>query len=313
MVILNVTTHQDPSLMTGNYKIFPYVYPSSNAVVEIRPNWGYVNNVIKYSGSQIWMGSEPFAAGIAPKNCFSVVAPGPPPMAFTNFSPFYQYGTTMTNKVTGELCLTTAKGVHSYKSCSGSCATGTDMDPGVRLVSLGKNTAGGGNTKLLDWDLIPVSWVPNGYYIRSRGSDARFSGLLTSGIKWDAVDMGNAGNSKCPGWKPPKLRVQPYLKWGAYIGSYSDSGSVSDEQDLSNFIGAFVSGVVAGVTAGFVNLDLVDEKTRRDVYFTSFPPQFQTRAYPFACLYEDLQTLPSQKQGGSKYDDKEYIFVIEPV
>jgi len=313
MVKLRVTSQQDGSLMTGNYKIFPYVDPTSNAVVEIRPNWGYKDNKITYSGSQIWKGSEPFAAGVAPKNCFTVTAPGPPPMDFSNFFPFYQFGTTITNQRTGEVCLSTAYGTYSYKTCSGSCGTGTDMDPGTRLVSTGKNTAGGGNTKLLDWDLIPVDWVKNGYYIRSRGSDARLSGLLTSGIKWDAVSRSTTGNPKCSTWKPANVRAQPYLKWGAYIGSYSDSGAVSDEQDFANFAGAFVSGIVAGATAGFVDLDLVNEKTRRDVYFTSFPPQFQTLSYPFACLYNDLQTLPSQGPGGTKYDDKEYIFVIEPV
>lgn len=294
--------------MTGNYKIFPYVDPTSNAVVDIRPNWGYKNNVITYSGSQIWMGSEPFAAAIAPKNCFTVVDPGPPIAPFSSYFPLYTMGMTVTNKRTGEICRTTEKGTFTYQTCSGSCGTGTDLDPGTRDVSVGKNTRGGGDADLLNWDLIPVDWVKNGYYIRSRGSDKRFWGLGPTGVKFDAVSIS-------AGWKPPNLRVQPYLKWGAYIGKYNDVGYTSN-QDLANFVGSFVSGVVAGATAGFVDVssDLVDKNDPNNVFFTSFPPQFQTMAYPVHSMYKDLQKLPSQKvPGGSKYDDKEYIFVIEPV
>lgn len=308
MVKLRVTSHQDGSLMTGNYKIFPYVDPTSNAVVDIRPNWGYKNNVITYSGSQIWMGSEPFAAAIAPKNCFTVVDPGPPIAPFSSYFPLYTMGMTVTNKRTGEICRTTEKGTFTYQTCSGSCGTGTDLDPGTRDVSVGKNTRGGGDADLLNWDLIPVDWVKNGYYIRSRGSDKRFWGLGPTGVKFDAVSIS-------AGWKPPNLRVQPYLKWGAYIGKYNDVGYTSN-QDLANFVGSFVSGVVAGATAGFVDVssDLVDKNDPNNVFFTSFPPQFQTMAYPVHSMYKDLQKLPSQKvPGGSKYDDKEYIFVIEPV
>jgi len=188
------------------------------------------------------------------------------------------------------------------------------LDPGTRDVSVGKNTRGGGITDLLDWDLIPVDWVKNGYYIRSRGSEKRFWGLGPTGVKWDAVSRSTTGNPKCQEWKPANVKAQPYLKWGAYIGRYNDVG-YTEEQDLANFVGSFVSGIVAGATLGFVDVssDLVDKNDLNNVFFTSFPPQFQTMAYPFACLYKDLQTLPSQKVGGSKYDDKEYIFVIEPV
>jgi len=305
MVKLRVTSQQDSSLMTGNYKIFPYVDPTSNAVVEIRPNWGYMNNNIAYSGSQIWMGAEPFAAAIVPKNCFIVIDPGPPVVPFSSFFPLYALGTTATNKSTGEICRTTEKGNFTYQTCSGSCATGTDLDPGVRDVSTSKNTRGGGNADLLNWDLVPVGWVKNGYYIRSRGSDKRFWALGTRGVKFDAVSMTG-------GWKKAGLKAQPYLKWGAYIGSYKDVGYTSEE-DLANLAASFASGIAIGATLGFVNPQLGISNDPNDVFFTSFPPQFQTMAYPTHSMYSDLQTLPSQGPAGSKYDDKEYIFVIEPV
>jgi hypothetical protein len=158
---------------------------------------------------------------------------------------------------------------------------------------------------LLNWDLIPVDWVTNGYYIRSRGSEKRFWGLGPTGVKYDAVSVSG-------GWKPSNLRAQPYLKWGAYIGSYSDVGSTSAQQ-AENFALAFFSGIATGLTAGFVNPDLVDRNNPNNIFFTSFPPQFETMAYPTSKIYGGLQTLPSQGPGGSKYDDAEYIFVIEPV
>jgi len=319
MVKLRVTSHQDGSLMTGNYKIFPYVDPTSNAVVDIRPNWGYKDNKITYSGSEIWMGSEPFAAAIAPKNCFrgqvNLIENGAlTPYNFREmYFPLYAMGTIITIGRTGERCVTTEQGTYQYQTCSGSCATGTDMDPGTYNVAVGKNTRGGGNPDLLYWDLIPVHWVKNGYYIRSKGSDKRFWGLGPRGVKFDAFSISG-------GWKPSNLRVQPYLKWGSYIGSYNDVGAKigNDFEELGKFLSDFGSGVKFALTLGFVDDDVSTNQygnggERKPVYFTSFPPQFQTMAYPTHSMYKDLQTLPSQGPSGSKYDDKEYIFVIEPV
>jgi hypothetical protein len=317
MVNLRVTSHQDGSLMTGNYKIFPYVDPTSNAVVEIRGNWRYSANRMTYLGSQIWMGSEPFAAGTAPKNCFTgaVHLDGYTTTIGEYVFPLYTLGTIVTLKRTGERCQTTEKGTYQYQTCSGSCATGTDMDPGVYNVAVGKNTRGGGNPDLLDWTFIPVDWVKNGYYIRSLGSRKRFWAMGANGVKLDAI-------SSSGGWKPANLLVQPYLKWGSYIGSYNNVGSKigNDAEELGKFFGAFASGVLFAASAGFVDQSLseseggyADRGGQIPVYFTSFPPQFQTMSYPSHSLYKDLQTLPSQQQGGSKFDDKEYIFVIEPV
>jgi hypothetical protein len=224
----------------------------------------------------------------------------------SQFFPLYAMGTILRNPA-GETCVTTEKGGYTYQTCSGSCSTGTDLDRGTSDTTVGKNTRGGGNPDLLYWDLIPVDWVTNGYYIRSRGSEKRFWGMGPTGVKYDAVTV------DLPNCKRANLRVQPYLKWGAYLGTYTDVGYTSDQQS-ENFALSFFSGVATGLTGGFVNPDLVDRNDPNNVFFTSFPPQFQTMSYP--CLnkvYEPLQTLPSQGPGGSKFDDKEYIFVIEPV
>ena len=282
---VNTTTHVQ--LASGNYIIRPYVDLSVTATVNIR-------------GSQLWVGSEPFAAGIAPKNCFNVCIRGTPIACISNFFPYYQYGTTVRNSA-GELCVTTRRGSYTYQTCSGSCSSGTDLDPGTHDATVGLNTSGGGNPDLLEWDFIPVDWVTNGYYIRSKGSDKRFYGLGQTGVKFDAV---TANLRNC---KPGNLRVQPYLKWGAYIGRTADVGNTSDQED-ADFVLSFFSGVATGLTAGFVNPDLVNRNDPANVFFTSFPPQFQTMTYP--CLnnvYGPLQTPPSQGQ------EAEYIFIIEPV
>ena len=291
MTFSNVNTTTHVQLSSGNYRIRPYVNPTVTSTVEIR-------------GSQLWIGSEPFAAGIAPKNCFNSCISGTPIACIGNFFPLYALGSVLRNS-TGTVCQTTERGSYTYQTCSGSCATGTDLDPGTQNVSTGKNTRGGGNPDLLDWDLIPSDWVTNGYYIRSRGSEKRLWGLGPTGIKFDAVSISS-------GWKPGGLRVQPYLKWGAYIGNWNDVGYTQSES-LSNTGLAFLEGVAIGMTLGFVNPTLQNTNDPSNVFFTSFPPQFQTMAYPTNKLYADLQTLPSQQPGGSKYDDSEYIFVIEPV
>jgi hypothetical protein len=304
---IRVKSYPDGTFLTGQFTIFPYTDPTIKANIDIRPQLPSTGG---YRGSEIWMGSEPFAAAIAPKNCFSVWAPlwndptcttfSCPGVFFSQFFPLYQMGMTVTNKFTQEVCRTTEKGTYTYQTCTGSCATGTDLDPGVKDVAVGKNTRGGGNTDLLRWELIPTDWVKNGYYIRSMGSNQRLYGLGTSGIKYDADSLTNG------------VRMKPYLKWGAYIGSYADVGYTSD-QESANFAAGFLSGFTTGATLGFGDVDLREKNERKPVYFTSFPPQFQTMAYPSHSLYKDLQTLPSQQQGGSKFDDKEYIFVIEPV
>jgi hypothetical protein len=278
---VNTTTHTQ--LPAGNYIIRPYVDPTVTSPVQIRNH---------YAGKQLWVGNEPFAAGIAPKNCFNVVVSSG--MSISTFFPLYALGTTISSRSTGEVCSTTEKGTYTYQSCSGSCATGTDLDPGTHDVAIGKNTRGGGDPNLLLWDLIPVDWVNNGYYIRSRGSDKRITGMGVSGIKYDAGFV-----------------QKPYLKWGSYIGRYNDVG-YTESDIFANFALSFVEGMTLGATLGAVSPDLTNNNDPNNVFFTSFPPQFQTY-YPGNELYQDLQTLPSQGPGGSKYDDKDYIFVIQPV
>lgn len=293
MIFSNVNTTTHIQLTNGNYTIRPYVEPSVTTTVNIR-------------GSQIWVGNEPFAAGISPKNCFSSCISGTPIACINDFFPLYALGSVVKNSA-GETCQTTELGSYTYQTCSGSCATGTDLDPGVHDVSIGKNTRGGGIPDLLNWDFIPSDWVTNGYYIRSRGSDKHIWGSGTSGIRYDAESGTIPG-----GWKPAGIRARPYLKWGSYIGSWNNIGYTKTNR-LENAGLAYLEGVVTGFTLGFVNPSLQNTNTINDVYFRSFPPQFQTMAYPYSSIYEDLQTLPSQGPGGSKYDDAEYIFVIEPV
>ena len=298
----NTVTVTHTAIGNGNFTIRPYVQPQTTATVNIRGNSG---------SAQIWMGAEPFAAGIAPKNCFDVMDPGPPGMSFSYFRPLYQLGTTITNARTGEVCKTTAKGTYTYQTCTGSCGTGTDLDPGTHDATTGIANYSSGNPDLLYWEFIPVDWVTNGYYIRSRGSQKRLSGFGTNGIAWDAVTLDTENNGGCQGWKPANVKAQPYLKWGAYIGSYTDIGSSSSTQ-TANFFAGFAEGFVTGATLGFASVDLVDRNNPNNIFFNSFPPQFNTESYPFNCLYKDLQTLPSRGPGGDKFDDKEYIFVIEP-
>ena len=273
---VNTTTHVQ--LRQGNYIIRPYVDPSVTATVNIR-------------NGQIWKGTEPFAAGIAPKNCFSSMTPDGMPIS--TFFPLYALGTILRNSA-GEVCVTTEKGTYKYQTCSGSCATGTDLDSGTRDVTVGKNTRGGGDPNLLFWDFIPVDWVNNGYYIRSRGSDKRIVAFAASGIKYDANYV-----------------YKPYLQWGSYIGKTREVG-YSTNEEFENAALSFVEGMAIGATLGAVNPDLTNYNQSSNVYFTSFPPQFQTY-YPSTTTYSGLQRLPSQGPGGSKFDDKEYIFVIEPV
>ncbi|NBX49021.1 hypothetical protein EBT25_03595 [bacterium] len=299
MTYSNVSTITHvPIQSRTQWRIRPYADPTQTAIVTIPGN------------GQIWVGNEPFAAGIAPKNCSSVIYPkgGGNYGSISDYFPLYAMGTIVSNSRTGEVCLTTERGDYTYQTCSGSCATGSDLDPGTHDETTGKNTRGGGIGDLLVWDFIPVDWVTNGYYIRSRGSSRRIWGMGPTGIKYDAIELDGQswGN-----WKPANLLVQPYLKWGAYIGRYSDVGQTSAEQ-MASSAAAFASGIVAGATLGFVNIP-TDRNDPNNVFFNSFPPQFQTMGYPTADLYADLQTLPSQQPGGSKFDDKDYIFVLEPV
>lgn len=298
----NTVTTTHINIVNGNFRIRPYVQPQTTATVNIRGNSG---------SAQIWMGAEPFAAGTAPKNCFDVYDPRPPGMSFSYFRPLYQLGTTITNQRTGEVCLTTAKGTYTYQTCTGSCGTGTDLDPGTRDASTQIANYSGGNPDLLWWEFIPVDWVTNGYYIRSKGSNKRTTGIGPAYVKTDSTTLDTTANPVCPGWKPANVKAQPYLKWGSYIGSYTNIGSSSSTQ-TSNFFAGFAEGFVTGATLGFASVDLVDRNNPNNIFFNSFPPQFNTESYPFNCLYRDLQTLPSQGPGGDKFDDKEYIFVIEP-
>ena len=288
---VNTTTHIQ--LANGNYIIKPYVDPTVTSQVQIRNQyvWNYNTYRQNYSGTQLWVGNEPFAAGIAPKNCFSSLTPDS--MRISTFFPLYALGTILRNSA-GEVCMTTEKGTYTYQTCSGSCATGTDLDPGTRDVSVGKTTRGGGDPNLLYWDFIPVDWVNNGYYIRSRGSDKRIVAMGASGIKYDANYV-----------------YKPYLKWGSYIGSIRDVG-YSTSQEFENTALSFVEGMAIGSTLGAVTPTLADNNDPTNVFFTSFPPQFQTY-YPSPTIHSGLHILPSQGPGGSKFDDKEYIFVIEPV
>jgi hypothetical protein len=298
----NTVTVTHTAITSGNFTIRPYIQPQTTATVNIRGNRG---------NAQIWMGAEPFAAGIVPKNCETVYDSRPPGMSFSYFRPMYQMGTTITNARTGEVCLTTAKGTYTYETCSGSCATGTNLDPDTRDVTTGMANYSSGNPDLLYWEFIPVDWVQNGYYIRSRGSDKRTTGIGPAYVKTDATTLDTSGNGVCPGWKPSNVKARPYLKWGSYIGSYTNIGS-SSSTDTASFFAAFTEGFVTGFTLGFASVDLVDRNNPNNIFFNSFPPQFNTESYPFNCLYRELQTLPSQGPGGDKFDDKDYIFVIEP-
>jgi hypothetical protein len=289
---VNTTTHiylPIGNYGTGNYIIRPYVDPTVSSPVQIRGGGN--------AGVQLWVGNEPFAAGIAPKNCFNSVVPGST-FTVSTFFPLYALGTILKNSA-GEICVTTQQGTYTYQTCSGSCSTGTDLDAGTRDVSVGKNTSGGGDPNLLKWDIIPVDWVTNGYYIRSRGTDKRIVGMGNSGIKYDAGFV-----------------QKPYLKWGSYIGRVRDTGYVESDS-FDNAILSFVSGMAIGVTLGAVNPDLADKNDPNNIFFTSFPPQFQTyySKSPLPAgerVYTNLQTLPSQGPGGTKYDDKDYIFIIDP-
>jgi hypothetical protein len=182
---VNTTTHTEQpgirsqwkastELMEGNYRISPYGELTSNAIVNIR-------------GSQLWVGNEPFAAGIAPKTCIN-----------QGVIPLYTLGTKLYSN--GQQCLNTRKGAYTYTTCSGSCATGTDLDPGVRNVTTGVNEWGGADPSLLEWDVIPVDWVKNGYYIKSRGSS-----VSIEGIGWNYINQGPFSGE----------RRKPYLKSGA--------------------------------------------------------------------------------------------------
>lgn len=291
------------AITSGNFTIRPYVQPETVATVNIRGN---------SSSAQIWMGNEPFAAGIVPKNCFTVYDPSPPGMIFGYFRPLYQMGTKVTNARTGETCLTTAKGTYTFQTCGGSCPTGTDLDRNTNDVKQPIAEYSSGNPDLLWWEFIPVDWVQNGYYIRSKGSDKRVWGLGPAYVKTDAITIG-VDIYKCRGWKPANVKAQPYLKWGAFIGSYTDIGYATDNgQDLLRFTQAFFSGAGQVFTLGMVDTTLYDVNNPNNIFFNSFPPQFNTQAYPLHCLYRDLQKLPSEGPGGDKFDDKEYIFVIEP-
>ena len=282
---VNTTTHTEQpgirsqwkastELMEGNYRISPYVELTSNAIVNIR-------------GSQLWVGNEPFAAGIAPKTCIN-----------QGVIPLYTLGTKLYSN--GQQCLNTRKGAYTYITCSGSCATGTDLDPGVRNVTTGVNEWGGADPSLLEWDIIPVDWVKNGYYIKSRGSS-----VSIEGIGWNYINQGPFSGE----------RRKPYLKWGAYLGKYRNyDNGLSSAADL---LKSAIEGYVLGTTLGFVNLDLL-KNDPTNIFFNSFPPQIQSQMYPVLTdkpdqIYDQFQTLPSQQPGGTKYDDKEYIFVIEPV
>lgn len=291
----NTVTVTHTAIRTGNFTIRPYVQPQTTATVNIEgSSWS----------AQIWMGAEPFAAGHAPKNCFDVMDPGPPAMMFSYFRPAYQLGTKLMNGRTGEVCLSTAKGTYTFQTCSGSCGTGTDLDPGTTDSSTGIANYSSGNPDLLSWEFIPVDWVQNGYYIRSKGSNKRSAGMGPAYVRTDAV-------TTALGWKPANVVTRPYLKWGSYIGRYTDIGYTSDEQS-SLFASGFAEGLVTGFTGGSASVNLADINNPNNVFFNSFPPQFSTNAYPFDPIYKDLQTLPSRGPGGDKFDDKEYIFVIEP-
>jgi hypothetical protein len=212
--------------------------------------------------------------------------------------------------------VTTAKGTYYNKTCNGSCGTGTDLDPGTTTGSYPFAHSSSGNPDLLYWELIPVDWVPNGFYIRSMGSEKRAWGIGPSRVKTDAVTLGNVGNQKCKNWKPANLKARPYLKWGSNIGSYKDFGrNESEDEEALRTFEAFVSGVGTGFTGGMADTSALYDKPDGSVpvVFDSFPPQFNTEAYPFACFYADLQTLPSEGPTKTKYDNQEYIFVIEPV
>jgi sugar lactone lactonase YvrE len=288
---VNTTTHIQ--LPDGNYTIRPYVAPTVTSQVEIRNKYRYIyyTSQTSYQGTQLWVGNEPFAAGIAPKNCFNSYVPGD--MSISTFFPLYALGTTLKNSA-GEVCRTTEKGTYISQTCTGSCLTGTDMDLGVTTAAPEKNTRGGGDPNLLMWEFIPVDWVNNGYYIRSIGSDKRIYGMGPSGIKYDAG-----------------FRQKPYLKWGSYIGKTRDVG-YTDSDIFENLALAFVEGMAIGATLGAVSPDLVNKNDPTNIFFTSFPPQFNTY-YGGGSPYRELQNLPSQGPGGSKYDDAEYIFVIQRV
>jgi len=309
---VNTTTHTQ--LPDGNYTIRSYVSPASTATVNIRnqTTWDYYTYTQYRTGVQLWIGNEPFAAGIAPKSCLDSGVPGGNGMRVSDFFPLYSLGTTLKNS-RGEVCVTTEKGTYTHQACVGgqmACSTGTDLDPGIQDVTTGKNTRGGGNPDLLNWEFIPVDWVKNGYYIRSKGSEKRLGGFGPNYVKYDATSLPPPGVSGCA--KRSGVKMQPYLKWGSYLGKVQDIGSSSNDQLLDGLL-AFVSGVTVGLTGGMYDPNLPSKNDPSNVFFTSFPPQFQAMDYPCNPLYTDLQTLPSQGPGGSKYDDKEYIFVIEPV
>jgi hypothetical protein len=287
MMFSNVDTYTNPVINGGNYRIRPYVQSETTADVNIR-------------SGQIWMGSEPFAAGIVPKNCFNVCDRGPPFMCFDTFRPLYSLGTVVKAVSTGEVCVTTAKGTYTYQTCSGSCLTGTDLDPGTRNVTTAIANYSSGNPDLMKWEFIPVPWVKNGYFIRSKGSEKRAWGIGPSRVKYDAITTQG-------GWKPPNYKARPFLKWGSYIGSYKNIGYTTDQQ-FENFGAAFAEGLVTAFTLGFADVNLVDKNDPNNIFFTSFPPQFNTEAYPFDSLYGDLDQLPKEI-----VDQAPYVFVLDPI
>ena len=316
LVFSNSVTVNHIQINSGNYRIRPYSAPENTANINIRttPYYASDGSTNNFGGySQIWVGSEPFAAGIVPKNCFNSQMGGTSGdgkdcyvQVARQGTPLFTMGGTLKDAATGEVCLTTEKGTYIYQTCSGSCSTGTDLDPGTYDVYSGKNQRGGGITDLLYWEIIPVDWVENGFYIRSKGSDYRIQTEGVCGLK----PVATSGQW---GWKPAGMKARPYLKWGAYIGSTTDVGYTGDQQ-MSRAAQAFGEGFVTGTTLGFASVNLVESHTPNDYYFTSFPPQFQTAiAYPHHQVYQNLQQLPSQGPAGSKFDDADYIFVIEPV
>jgi hypothetical protein len=228
----------------STFRIYPYVKPDISSTVTMR-------------GNQLWVGNEPFAAGYAPKNCYWCGD------QTHNYIIPQRIGTQII--CGGELCVSTAKGYYQVLTGDGE------------WQNVPVNQFSGSDRNTLEWELIPVDWVTNGYYIRSKGT--------STDIYQDKYGLDPTYATKAP------YKAQPYLKWGAYIGTYRVGGTGS----------------------------ILDLGTPVKEYFTSFPPQFQdylpTRTGRPAGdydVYGNLNILPSQ-MSGNKFDDKEYIFVLDPV
>lgn len=306
----NTVTVTHTAIGTGNFTIRPYVQPQTTATVSI---WG------DGTRARIWMGAEPFAAGIAKKNvCNNTLIPGSKGPGYLPYNLNYMStkrvqcpaGYYETAPGTYE---TTMKGEYYYETCSGSCPTGTDWDEGYRTEREEKRyTTLFSNDDLLYWAFIPVDWVTNGYYIRSLGSGYTLSGTPSpSGL---VPLVYTADNIDLP-WKPTGIRARPYLKWGSFIGKFTNQPDpLADRDDPLFYLKAFARGATLAFSYYMYDPNELkpDRNNPLNVFFDSFPPQFQSISYPLDPIYKDLQTLPSQGPGGDKFDDKEYIFVIEP-